>query len=50
MQKQPSLLCFYNLNKHVAESLIRLLLFSDLVVDKDTKPPSKGYVIKNVCA
>lgn len=50
MQKQPSLLCFYNLNKHMAESLVRPFLFSDLVVDKYTKPPSKGYVIKNVRA
>lgn len=50
MQKQPLLLCFYKLNKHVAKDLVRLLLFSDLVVGKYTKPPPKGYVIKNVCA
>lgn len=50
MQKQPSLLCFYNLNKHVAKGLVRLLLSSDLVVAKYTKPPPKVYVIKNVCA
>lgn len=53
MQKQPLLLCFYSFNKHVAKGPVRPLLFSDVVVDKATKytkPPPKGYVIKNVCA
>lgn len=42
-------MCFHNLNKHVAKGLVRLLLFSDLVVDENTKPPPKGYVIKKMC-
>lgn len=50
MPLQSLLLYFYSLNKQEAEGLVRLLLFSNLVVDRYTKPPLGSYVIINVRA